>query len=44
MLCEIALAQGYLADELLETFVPEEFQEELAQKFDLHLETKAKGR
>jgi hypothetical protein len=32
MLCEIALAQGYLADELLETFVPEEYNIELPEK------------
>ena len=43
-LCDIALAHGDLSDELLEAFVPEEFKEELAEKYDLYLEPKAKGR
>ena len=31
-------------DELLEAFVPEEFKEELAEKYDISLDGKYKGR
>ena len=43
-ICDIALSQGYLAAELLEAFVPDEFQEELAEKYDIELPDKDKGR
>lgn len=44
-LCELALSHGNLSEELLNSsFVPEEFKEELAEKYDLYLEPKAKGR
>ena len=39
-MCSVALSQGYLAAELLEAFVPEEFQEELAEKYDIELPKK----
>ena len=39
-ICDIALSQGYLAAELLEAFVPDEFQEELAEKYDIELPKK----
>ena len=43
-ICSVALSQGYLSAELLEAFVPEEFQEELAEKYDIDLPEKGKGR
>ena len=43
-LCDIAVSQEDLADELLNAFVPDKFKEELAEKYDLYLEPKAKGR
>ena len=39
-ICSVALSQGYLSAELLEAFVPDEFQEELAEKYDIELPKK----
>ena len=43
-MCSVALSQGYLAAELLEAFVPDEFHKELAEKYDIELPKKGKGR
>ena len=45
-MCELALnhVDYNFKDEFLESYVPEEYQEELAEKYDIDLPEKYKGR